>query len=122
MARQERQEVDRGKKLVIGDRGASMALSTRGLPCFTVWKCTQAVENGYVTGLEPATNFPNSRSFERKHGRVPVLKPGEVYTASFTMTAHLDAKAVGEAGKRVEALLGGAKPVVDPKPVEGLCP
>jgi hypothetical protein len=34
------------------------------------------VEDGYVTGLEPGTNYPNFRSFERQQGRVPLLPPG----------------------------------------------
>ena len=46
------------------------------LPCFTVWKNTGAMEDGYVTGIEPATNYPNFRSFERQQGRVRVLPPG----------------------------------------------
>ena len=47
------------------------------LPCLTLWKCTQEVEAGYVIGLEPGTSFPNHKSFERHHGRVPTLQPGE---------------------------------------------
>ena len=32
--------------------------------------CAEACSDGYVTGLEPATNFPNIKSFEKKMGRV----------------------------------------------------
>src|SRR5262249_244904 len=32
------------------DRGCCVRFSVRELPCFTVWKCTQSVEEGYVTG------------------------------------------------------------------------
>jgi hypothetical protein len=60
-----------------GDRGSTMAFSLAELPFFTQWKNTTAVEDGYVTGLEPATGFPNKRVVERKFGRVPKLKPGE---------------------------------------------
>ena len=56
-------------------RGTGIA-PTRPLPCFTVWKNTAAVEDGYVTGLEPAINFPNFKSFERQQGRVKVLPAG----------------------------------------------
>lgn len=52
-----------------GTRGAVLRFNTRQLPCFTVWKNTTAREDGYVTGLEPGTNFPNPRSFEGDHGR-----------------------------------------------------
>ncbi len=105
-----------------GDRGVSVTFSTKELPCLTIWKNTQAIENGYATGIEPATNFPNNRSFERKNGRVPKLAGGQSYHATFTMTAHMEAKAVSDAAKRVEALLGGAKTQVDLKPAEGLAP
>src|SRR5262249_35554294 len=41
-----------------GDRGLAVRWSVRELPCFTIWKNTAATEDGYVTGLEPGTNFP----------------------------------------------------------------
>jgi hypothetical protein len=50
-------------------RGAVLHFKTDQLPCFTVWKNTAAVEDGYVTGIEPGTNFPNPRTFEGEHGR-----------------------------------------------------
>jgi hypothetical protein len=58
------------------DRAVALRFSPRELPCFTVWKNTAAVEDGYVTGLEPGTNYPNFKTFERQRGRVPVLPPG----------------------------------------------
>jgi hypothetical protein len=58
------------------DRGLVLRFNQRELPCFTVWKNTAALADGYVTGLEPATNFPNFRGFERQQGRVRLLPPG----------------------------------------------
>jgi hypothetical protein len=58
------------------DRGLALRWNIQELPCFTVWKNTGAVEDGYVTGLEPATNFPNFKTFERQQGRVRVLPAG----------------------------------------------
>jgi hypothetical protein len=58
------------------DRAVALRMNHTELPCFTVWKNTAAVEDGYVTGLEPATNFPNFKTFERQQGRVRVLPPG----------------------------------------------
>ena len=60
-----------------GDQGVALRFDTRQLPCFTLWKCTQSLEDGYVTGLEPGVNFPNPRAVEDAHGRVPTLAPGE---------------------------------------------
>jgi len=46
------------------------------LPWFTLWKNTAATADGYVTGLEPGSTFPNPRQLEREEGRLPVLPPG----------------------------------------------
>jgi hypothetical protein len=59
-----------------GDRGLVVRFNRNELPCFAVWKNTAAQEDGYVTGLEPATNYPNFKTFERQQGRVRLLPPG----------------------------------------------
>ena len=46
------------------------------LPCFTLWKNQGGLADGYVTGLEPGTNFPNPRAVEEAAGRVVPLDPG----------------------------------------------
>jgi hypothetical protein len=58
------------------DRAVALRFNPAELPCFAVWKNTGALEEGYVTGLEPATNYPNFRTFERQQGRVLLLPPG----------------------------------------------
>ena len=58
------------------DRAVALRFGRQELPCFTVWKNTGAAEEGYVTGLEPATNYPNFKAFERRQGRVRTLAPG----------------------------------------------
>jgi hypothetical protein len=58
------------------DRGLVLRFNHKELPCFTVWKNTAPLEEGYVTGLEPATNYPNFKSFEREQGRVRILPSG----------------------------------------------
>jgi hypothetical protein len=63
------------------DRAVAVRFGVSELPCFTVWKNTGAIEDGYVTGLEPATNYPNFRGFERTQGRVKVLPPGGKWEA-----------------------------------------
>src|SRR5204862_1828458 len=70
------------------DRGLALRFHHQELPCFTVWKNTAAVEDGYVTGLEPATNFPNFKSFERQHGRVPILPAGGRWEAMWSLEVH----------------------------------
>ncbi len=47
------------------------------LPYFSQWKNTVGAADGYVTGLEPGTGFPNPRTFEEKQGRVIPLQAGK---------------------------------------------
>jgi len=63
------------------DRGFAIRFNKKQLPWFTVWKNTQAEADGYVTGLEPATSFPNLKSTERDQGRVITLPPGARHAA-----------------------------------------
>lgn len=66
---------------VLTDAESSVAFCVRfdtsTLPWFVLWKNTQATEDGYVTGLEPGSSFPNPRQVERKGGRVISLAPGK---------------------------------------------
>lgn len=99
-----------------GSRGVSMKFNKRQLPCFTQWKQRQAAADGYVTGLEPATNFPNQRSFEKEKGRVAVLAPGETRRFEISIEAHVDPAGVAAAEAAVAALQGGIVPNVCAKP------
>ena len=65
------------------DKAIAFAYSIKELPYVTQWKNPVALEDGYVTGLEPGTGFPRNRGVERPHGRVPNLAPHE--SRSFTM-------------------------------------
>jgi hypothetical protein len=76
------------------DLGLALRFNRRELPCFTVWKNTAALEEGYVTGLEPATNYPNFKSFERQKGRVPLLPPGGRHSCTWSIEVHDDAAGV----------------------------
>jgi hypothetical protein len=67
------------------DRGLAVRFGQRELPCFVVWKNTAAVDDGYVTGLEPSTNYPNLKTFERQQGRVRVLPPGGRWEATVAL-------------------------------------
>jgi hypothetical protein len=104
-----------------GERGVSVHFDRDQLPCFTVWKCTQPLADGYVTGLEPGTNFPNFRSYEREQGRVVRLKPGAVYTARVRVEAHDDARKVSALQERVAALQIRSAPVIHRQPTPPWC-
>jgi hypothetical protein len=71
-----------------GDRAATMTWSTDQLPYLTLWKNTAATEDGYVTGIEPATGYPYNRSVERAAGRVPKLAPGQSRRFTLDISLH----------------------------------
>jgi galactose mutarotase-like enzyme len=95
-----------------GDRGVSLKFKKRQLPCFTLWKNRQAAIDGYVTGLEPAINYPNVRAFEKEKGRVAVLQPGESRSYEVTIEAYTDRASVAAAEKTVAEIQGNIKPEV----------
>lgn len=99
-----------------GDRAVSLKFSKRQLPCFTLWKNRQAEADGYVTGLEPATNYPNPRSFEKRHGRVVRLAPGESRRFEIDLEVHPDAASVEAAEAAVATIQGHGTPEVLDQP------
>ena len=68
-----------------GETAANLRFALKALPAFTLWKNTAAEADGYVTGLEPGSDYPNPRSFEREKGRVVNLPPDGCYAADLTI-------------------------------------
>lgn len=98
------------------NRAVSMSYAVAELPCLTLWKNTASEGEGYVTGLEPGTSFPNNRSVERKLGRVPKLAPGESWSATIDYAVHFGTTAVKSVAKRIELIQGKRKPVLRKQP------
>lgn len=90
-----------------GQRGVSLSWNVKQLGCFTLWKNENSLQDGYVTGLEPGTNFPNPRSFETAKGRVIKLGGGETHTMQVGVTLHADAAGVTAAEREISRLQGG---------------
>jgi len=101
-------------------KGVAVRFNTRQLPCFTLWKNTAAVSDGYVTGLEPATNYPNPKPFERSQGRVVNMPAGSSYKVSLTLEVYDTAAGVSGVEKEIARIQKRAKPVVHQQPVAGL--
>jgi hypothetical protein len=95
-----------------GDRGASISFPISELPCLTVWKNPGGLNDGYVTGLEPSTSYPNLKTFERQRGRVVRLEPGATYRASLEIAVHVDKSAVAAMEERIRRLQGTKTPVL----------
>lgn len=100
------------------DRAVSMAFSVDQLPYLTLWKNTTALEEGYVTGLEPGTGFPYNRRVERQFRRVPKLKPGESRQFAIEYAIHSGKEQVQGAVERVKRIQAGRKTQVDTEPAK----
>jgi hypothetical protein len=98
------------------DRAVSMTFAVKELPCVTLWKNTASEGEGYVTGLEPGTNFPNNRRIERKFGRVPMLAPGVSYSATIGYAVHIGTAQVKRVADRISAIQGTQKPAIARQP------
>ena len=77
------------------------------LPWLTLWKNTQAEADGYCTGLEPGSGFPNLRTFEREQGRVISLSAEESVTFNFAVTVGVGPSDAAELVQEVDDLQAG---------------
>lgn len=102
--------------------GLQLDFDKARLPYFTLWKCTQPEADGYVTGLEPGTNFPNFKGFERRAGRVLSLSPGEVHECRMQLEVLVSATAVEAAVHRLTARQQGQDSAVLRQPGSGFAP
>ena len=93
-------------------RGIALRFNRQELPCFTVWKNTAALEDGYVTGIEPATNYPNFKTFERQQGRVVILPAGGHWETTWSIEVHDSSAGVAGLLAEIVSLQSQAKAVV----------
>jgi len=73
--------------------GVGLRYTADTLPAFNLWKNTDLDDcHGYVTGLEPGTNFAHNRAKEREAGRVRSLGPHEqvAFGLAFTFLRNAD--------------------------------
>jgi hypothetical protein len=108
-------------KNAAGTRGVGLRMDLGQLPVFTLWKNTVAARDGYVTGLEPATNFPNPRSHEARHGRTVALDPGGRTCFDIELDFHAGAADVAAAERAIASLRSGIAPLVFSDPQPGWC-
>ncbi len=104
-----------------GTRGVSVCLNKNQLPCYTLWKNTITASDGYTTGLEPGTNFPNPRTYEGQQGRVVRLQPGGKADFELTLEAHKDSAEVEAAELAIAKLQAEVTPEIHDQPQPGWC-
>ncbi|MDO4570416.1 MAG: aldose 1-epimerase family protein [Planctomycetia bacterium] len=101
------------------DFGVALDFNKKEFPCFCQWKCEQARDDGYVTGLEPAINFPNNRDFEKAHGRVARLESKESRAFHLCFSFRRGADEVAREVERINALQAlSPSPILETKPLE----
>ena len=105
-----------------GDRGVVLRFLKDQLPAFTLWKNTGGLRDGYVTGLEPGTNYPNARPFEKSHNRVVILPVDGRYVTETTLEVLTTADAVGAVEVEIKKLQSQGAANVSSKPAAPFAP
>jgi galactose mutarotase-like enzyme len=117
---QERQETMVLLRNAAGNQASLLRFSLKDFPCFTLWKNTAGMADGYVTGLEPATSYPNQRRFERQKGRVILLEGGESRTTEMRIENLDTESAIRAAEAEIKKLQETTAPEISPHPVAAL--
>jgi hypothetical protein len=89
---------------LMDDEAISLRFNRRSLPYFTLWRNTPAENDGYVMGLEPATNFPNPHSFEKRQGRVVALQPGQSWRTEVAVAWYTEAHSIAQEEAAIHAI------------------
>jgi hypothetical protein len=80
------------------------------------------LRDGYVTGLEPGTNYPNPRPFEQARGRVVTMPPGGRYVAETVLEVLADPDEIVAVEAEIRQLQARVQPAIHPRPVEPFAP
>jgi hypothetical protein len=105
-----------------GNKAVVLRYSPEQLPAFTLWKSTGGLRSGYVTGLEPATNYPNPKPYEKARRRVVSLPPGGRYEVETTLEVLKTEEAVATAEEEIRTLQVQGTAKIHRKPVEPFVP
>ncbi len=104
-----------------GNKGFSLSFNKEEFPYFTLWKTQRPNGDIYVTGVEPAINFPNTRTFERNNGRVMTIESGETKSFSFEFDFMSGSDRIDAAVDYVRRLQKGAAGEIIPTPIPQWC-
>lgn len=100
-----------------GDRGVAIGFDTHQLPLLTLWKNTDTERQGYVTGIEPGTNYAYPVKIEREQGRIKQLQPGQSTDFELTYTLLKDAEQVKVYQDKIKTLQGSNQPKLVETPI-----
>jgi hypothetical protein len=99
-----------------GNGACAVRYNIKNLPWFIVWKNTADEKDGYVTGLEPATGFPNFKAVERYQNRVVQLASGAIWDAKLTFQIESGQDEVNKLLVEVTTLQGSENTTVARQP------
>ncbi|MGO4745636.1 aldose 1-epimerase family protein [Serratia quinivorans] len=100
-----------------GDRGVAIGFDTHQLPLLTLWKNTDTERQGYVTGIEPGTNYAYPVKIEREQGRIKQLQPGQSTDFELTYTLLKNAEQVKKYQDQIKTLQGHNEVKLVEKPI-----
>jgi hypothetical protein len=100
-----------------GECGLALRWDIWQLPCFTLWKNSAAVEDGYVAGLEPATCFSTFKANERAAGRLVTLPPGGKWETAWSIEVFDRTADVAAVVAEVEAIQAEVEPTIRDTPM-----
>lgn len=100
-----------GKTLTVlhnkaGTLGVAVGFDTHTLPVFSLWKNTDTLAQGYVTGLEPGTSFSYNRRYQRALSLVPTIAPKDSRHFSISYSLLADKTGVDKAVAQVKQIQG----------------
>lgn len=103
-----------------GDKGLALSFNVKQLPVLTLWKNTDTLKQGYVTGIEPGTNYAYAQQIERQQGRLKMLPPGGSQAFDLDYTLLTTAPEVAAVVKRIDTIQGSTKVnlITEPMAVE----
>jgi len=105
-----------------GDKGVVLRFQNDQLPAFTLWKNTGGLRDGYVTGLEPGTNYPNTRPFEQARNRVVRLPVDGRYKTETSLEVLTTPTAVAATEAEIKQLQARGPAKVNRQPIEPFAP
>ncbi|WP_271801970.1 aldose 1-epimerase family protein [Commensalibacter communis] len=88
------------------NKGVSIEFNINELPYLTLWKNTDTEKQGYVTGIEPGTNYAYATSIEREQGRIRQIKPGQTIQFKIRYSALMNREAVDTVKETVTNIQG----------------
>lgn len=92
-----------------GTQGVAIGFNTKQLPYLTVWKNTDTVKTGYVTGMEPGTNYAYTRAIERSQGRIRHLEPNSSTTFDLEYHFLTNKSEVNQIATQIQKIQGSQK-------------